>query len=130
MDEVIRVLIVDDQAQVRQGLTTVLQLAGRSTHPKITVIGAAGNGMEAIQDTQALHPDVVLMDLEMPVLNGYAASEHIKRSDPSIWIVALSIYSDPGARQKARQSGVDAFVEKGAALEDLIETIQASKRKK
>lgn len=130
MDEVIHVLIVDDQPQVRQGLATVLQLAGRSTQPRITVIGAAGNGREAIQAVQALQPDVILMDLEMPVLNGYAAAQQIKLEDPSIWIVALSIYSDPESRRKAWQSGVDAFLEKGAALEVLIETIQESKRKK
>ncbi len=122
--ESIRVLIVDDMPQVRHGLATVLQLAGKASKPKIDVIGEAQNGSEAIQNAQMLHPDVILMDLEMPVLDGFSATQYIKSIHPSISIVVLSIHSDPASRLKAVQAGADAFVEKGAPLEELLQAIQ------
>src|SRR3990172_3742669 len=97
----IRVLIVDDVTQVRQDLRTVLALVGDAdTEHPIEVVGEAANGLEAIHQADALQPDVVLMDLEMPVLNDYEA-----------------------ARQKAVQVGMDAFIVKGAPVEILVQTI-------
>lgn len=120
----IQVLIVDDLPQVRQGLATVLELASRAAKPKIDIVGEAQNGSEAIEQAQSLHPDVILMDLEMPVLDGYAATRSIKLINPSILVVALTIHSDPTSRQKAAQAGADAFVEKGAPLKELLQAIQ------
>jgi len=122
--EGIRVLIVDDLPQVRHGLATVLELAGKAYKPKIDIVGEAQNGREAIQQAQILHPDVVLMDLEMPVLDGFWATQYIKATNPSILIVALTIHSDLATRQKAAQAGADAFIEKGAPLEELLQAIQ------
>jgi len=122
--ESIRVLIVDDMPQVRQGLATVLQLASKAAKPKFDIVGEAQNGSEAIQSAQLLHPDVILMDLEMPVLDGFSATQFIKTAQPSISIVVLSIHSDPASRQKAAQAGADAFVEKGAPLDELLQAIQ------
>ena len=122
--ESIRVLIVDDMPQVRHGLATVLKLAGKATNPKIDIIGEAQTGSEAIQNAQMLHPDVILMDLEMPVLDGFSATQFIKSTQPSISIVVLSIHSDPTSRLKAIQAGADAFVEKGAPLDELLQAIQ------
>lgn len=121
--EGIRVLIVDDLPQVRHGLATVLELASKAYKPKIAIIGEAQNGREAIQQAQILHPDVVLMDLEMPVLDGFSATQCIKSMNPSILIVALTIHSDPTTRQKAAQAGADAFIEKGAPLDELLHAI-------
>jgi len=123
--EGIRVLIVDDLPQVRHGLATVLELAGKAYKPKINIVGEAQNGSEAIEQAHILHPDVVLMDLEMPVLDGFTATQRIKLTNPSILIVALSIHSDLASRQKAIQAGADAFIEKGAPLEELLQAIQA-----
>jgi two-component system, NarL family, response regulator LiaR len=126
--ESIRVLVVDDLPQVRQGLAIVLELAGKAAKPMIDIVGEAQNGSEAIEQAQALHPDVVLMDLEMPVLDGYAATQCIKSTHPSIVIIALTIHSDVVSRQKAAQAGADSFVEKGAPLDELVQAIQRFKR--
>ncbi len=124
MNEGIRVLIVDDIQQVRQGLATILKLAARKTNPQIEVVGEAQNGNEAIQQAQKLQPDVILMDLEMPVQDGFTTTQYIKTTYPSIWVVVLSIHSDPVSRQKAALSGADAFVEKGGLLDELLQAIQ------
>jgi CheY-like chemotaxis protein len=112
----IRVLIVDDIPQVRQGLSTMLNLAARNILPQIEVIGEAQNGSEAIQQALILHPDVVLMDLEMPVLDGCTATQCIKSTNPSILIVILTIHSDPATRQKANCWG-RCLCRKGALIE-------------
>ena len=123
--ENIRVLIVDDIPQVRQGLTTMLRLAAKNIKPKVELIGEAQNGREAIEQAQVLHPDVVLMDLEMPVLDGYTATQCIKSKDPSIFIIILTIHDDLATRQKAAQAGADAFFGKSAPLDGLIRVIQS-----
>lgn len=124
----IRVLIVDDISQVRQGLTTMLTLAAKNLSPSIEVVGEAQNGLDAIQLSSALHPDAILMDLEMPILNGYIATQSIKAVDPSPYIIILTIHDDPLTRQKAAQAGADAFVEKSAPLEGLIRAIQSANK--
>ena len=113
-----RVLIVDDMEQVRNDLRTALTLSG-----EIEVIADAPNGLEAIHLTQALQPDVVLMDLEMPVLDGYQATRQIKSDSPSCRVVALTVHGYEEARKKAYQSGVDAFIIKGEPVETIVETI-------
>ena len=126
--EDIRVLIVDDLPHVRQGLAAVLKLASVQKRLGINVVGEAQNGREAIHQAQKLHPDVILMDLEMPVMDGYEAAHFIKQTALVIWIIALTIHGDQISRQKANQAGVDAFVEKGAPLEELIQKIQQCRR--
>ena len=116
----IRVLIVDDMAQVRQDLRTVLPLAGEAAGLQIDVVGEAGNGQEAIQRATALEPDVVLMDLEMPVMSGYEATRQIKTHLPDCRVIALTIHGDETVRQKASQAGVDDFIVKGAPMDSLI----------
>ena len=92
------------------------------------MIGEAQDGREAIQQAQSLHPDVILMDLEMPVMDGYKATRLFKQTTPAIWIIALTIHGDLISRQKAIHAGADAFVEKGAPLEELIQKIQQCRR--
>jgi DNA-binding NarL/FixJ family response regulator len=121
----IRVLVVDDLPQVRQGLVSVLQLAGRSTSPRIEVVGEAQNGYDAIRQVQALHPDVILMDLEMPVMDGYAATRQIKASHPGVRVIILSIHADADAAQRAREAGADDFIVKGTATWSLMNSILA-----
>lgn len=113
-----RILIVDDIPQVREDLRTLLTLAG-----DIEVVGEAINGLDGIRQASAFRPEVVLMDLEMPVLDGYEATRQIKTLDPACRIVALTVHDDEDAWQKAVQSGVDAFVVKGAPLENLVQII-------
>jgi len=111
-------LIVDDSPQVRQELRTLLPLAG-----DIEIVGEAVDGQEAICLTHVLQPDVVLMDLEMPVLDGYEATRQIKAGFPSCRVVALTAHGYEAARQKASQSGVDVFLVKGSSVEALIRAI-------
>ena len=113
-----RVLIVDDSPQVRQELCTLLPLAG-----DIEIVGEAADGLEAIQLAQALQPQVILLDLEMPVMDGYQAARQIKDVCPSCRVVALTVYADPASRIQAAQAGVDVFLVKGVALETLVQAI-------
>jgi DNA-binding NarL/FixJ family response regulator len=126
--ENIRILIVDDLPHVRQNLAALIKLASMKKKLEIDVIGEAQNGNEAIQQAQKLHPDVILMDLEMPVMDGYQAIRSLKQATLVIWIIALSIHGDPISRQNAMQAGADAFVEKGAPLEELLQKIQLCRR--
>jgi DNA-binding NarL/FixJ family response regulator len=113
-----RVLIVDDSAQVRRELRILLPLAG-----DIEIVGEAPDGQEAIRLAQALQPEVVLMDLEMPILDGYEATRQIKAGSPSCRVVALTVYGDPASRNRAAQAGVDAFLVKGISAESLVQAI-------
>jgi len=124
MQKSIRVLIVDDIYQVRQELATVLKLAARLAPPDIEVVGQAQNGLEAIEQAKKLHPDVVLMDLEMPGMNGYTATESIKSTRPSIKVIIFTIHGENDERQNASKAGADAFIEKGIPIGELIHTIQ------
>jgi DNA-binding NarL/FixJ family response regulator len=114
----IRMLIVDDVELVRQDLHTLLTLAG-----DIRIVGEAGNGLEAIQLAKALLPEVVLMDLEMPVMDGYEATRQIKAFRPACRVIILSIHADETEQQSAVQAGADAFIVKGASLEALLKVI-------
>jgi DNA-binding NarL/FixJ family response regulator len=114
----IRVLIVDDTERVRQDLRTFLTLAG-----KIEVIGEASNGLESIQLVKTLAPHVVLMDLEMPVMDGYEATRQIKALPLSCRVIALTIHGEETEQEKALDAGMDAFVIKGAPMETLMKAI-------
>jgi DNA-binding NarL/FixJ family response regulator len=114
----IRVLIVDDVERVRQDLCTFLSLT-----ENIEIVGEAGNGLEAIRLAQTLHPQVVLMDLEMPIMNGYETARQIKALQPSCHIIALSIHAGEVERQQALQAGMADLIAKGAPLETLLQAI-------
>ncbi|MCP4419866.1 MAG: response regulator transcription factor, partial [Chloroflexi bacterium] len=85
----IRILLVDDQALFREGLRTLL-----SVHDDLRVVGEAGNGQEAVTAVAQLSPDVVLMDLRMPVLNGVAATSQISESYPNSRVIVLTTFDD------------------------------------
>src|SRR5512136_2963835 len=106
----IRVLIVDDLPQVRQGLASVLNLAARRSRLKIEVAGEAQNGMEAIQQARILNPDVILMDLEMPILDGYEATRQIKAEQLGARVIILSIHAGREEQLRAQDAGADGFV--------------------
>ncbi len=114
----VRVLIADDVAQVRQDLRIALELAGG-----VDVVGEASDGRQAVDLAARLRPDVVLMDLEMPVLNGCEATRQVKARWPTCRIVALTVHGDEASRQKAFRAGIDDFIVKGAALESLLRAI-------
>lgn len=117
----LRVLIVDDVLQVRQELRGLLPLAG-----ELEVVGEAANGLEAISQAEALRPDVMVMDLEMPVLDGYEATRRIKVVCPACRVVALTIHAGEAERQQALQAGMADVVVKGSPLEVLLRAIWAA----
>jgi DNA-binding NarL/FixJ family response regulator len=117
----IRILIVDDMPQVRRDLRTALTLAGN-----IDLIGEAGDGAQAVEQERALTPDVVLMDLNMPVMDGYTATAKIKARRPDCRVIAFSVHGGEDDRLKAAQAGVDMFVIKGTSLQELFAAISTS----
>lgn len=114
----VRVLIVDDTPQVRQDLHLLLQLTG-----ELEVVGEASNGMEAITQAEAVQPDVVVMDIEMPGMDGYEATRQIKARGLAARVVVLSIHVDSDNVQRAREAGADVFVDKAARFEKLLSAI-------
>lgn len=119
----LRVLIVDDLPQVREGLRTLLKLAGKRLDLAIEMVGEAETGSEAIRQAQALRPDVVLMDLEMPGMDGYEATRQIKAALPATRVIILSIHSGEDAQQRAQAAGADGFVTKGERYEILLQAM-------
>ena len=124
----IRVLIVDDQPQVREGLATLLKLASSRTSPGIEVVGEAQSGVEAIAQARVLQPDVVLMDLEMGGMDGYTATRQIKALQPAPRVIILSMHNGPQALQRAQAAGADAYVMKGTRYQILLNAILAGDR--
>jgi pilus assembly protein CpaE len=118
-----RVLIVDDVPQVRRELRTLLPLLDA-----IDVVGEAENGHSAVELAAALQPDVVLMDVEMPMMDGLAATRLIKQLCPQCppRVIILSIHEDEAVRAQARLAGADDFVDKGAPLTTLLKAIQVN----
>ncbi len=116
----LRLLIVDDVYDVRRDLRLLITLSG-----KLEVAGEAANGRDALRLVESLLPDVVLLDLEMPVMDGYETARQIKARWPDCRVVAFSVHSYPAARQKAAGAGVDEFIEKGASLDEILQKIGA-----
>jgi DNA-binding NarL/FixJ family response regulator len=117
---VIRLLIVDDNEAVRFGLQSLL--AGE---PDISVIGTAVNGRVAVAMALADLPDVVLMDVSMPVLDGVSATREIVRAAPSVKVLMLTSYSDESIVREALAAGAHGYVIKGSPHEELLEAIRA-----
>jgi DNA-binding NarL/FixJ family response regulator len=114
----LRVLIVDDLSQVRHDLRVLLELTGT-----VEVVGAAADGQEAVDLTEQLHPDIVLMDLAMPGMDGWVATREIKERALARRVVILSVHGDPASVARAHAAGADALVLKGAPLETLLSAI-------
>lgn len=111
----IHVVLVDDPAMVRQGLRTMLE-----SYTDIQVIGEAANGDEAITLARMMQPDVVLMDINMPTVNGIEATAVIKRSFPKMAIVGLSVNADRGNREAMIQAGAATYLLKKCRLKCCI----------
>ncbi len=118
----LRVLIVDDMPKVRQDLRVLLELTGA-----VQVVGEAGDGQEAIERAEQLHPDVVVMDLVMPGTDGWTATCEIKERGLAGRVVILSVHGDADSMAQAHAAGADAFVPKGAPLETLLSAIKGAK---
>lgn len=116
----IRVLVVDDQAIVRDGLVTVLSLV-----PDLEVLGAASDGAEAIAAVDRDQPDVVLMDLRMPGVDGPTATAHITRTHPAVAVLVLTTFADDESIVTALRAGARGYLTKDAGRAEIATAIRA-----
>jgi DNA-binding NarL/FixJ family response regulator len=116
----VRVLIVDDSPQVLHDLHQLLELSGG-----VEVVAEAKDGQEAIRLAAELSPDVIVMDLEMPGIDGFQATRQIKEQGLAHRVVILSVHANPEEVERARDAGADSFVTKGAGYETLLNAILA-----
>ena len=119
--EPIRVMIVDDHAVVREGLRTYLEL-----EDELVLVGEASNGKEAADKAPALRPDVVLMDLLMPVMDGIEATRAIKRAAPDIKVIVLTSFTDDEHIMPAIEAGATGYLLKDVSADDLVKAIHGA----
>ncbi|MDQ3034937.1 MAG: response regulator transcription factor [Myxococcota bacterium] len=119
----IRVLVVDDQSLFREGLRSVL-----SADPELEVVGEAANGQEALAACERLSPDVVLMDMQMPVLDGVAATRRLQVQQPRCKVVVLTTFDDDEVIFEGLRAGAVGYLLKDATAARLGEAIRAAAR--
>jgi len=117
----LRILLADDHKVVRDGLRLLID-----GQRDMRVVGEAGNGQEALRQARDLKPDVVVMDLSMPELNGLQATERLKAERPEIKVVALTVHEDPSYLLQLCQAGAVGYVLKRSAGDDLIHAIRTA----
>ncbi|MEU4745896.1 response regulator transcription factor [Actinosynnema sp. NPDC023658] len=122
-DSPVRVLIVDDQALFREALATLLEV-----QPGIEVVGEAGDGEQAVRRCAELRPDVVLMDLRMPVLDGIAATARLRVEEPGVRVLALTTFDDDADVFAALRAGAVGYLLKDVSSARLVEALVAAKR--
>src|SRR5689334_11606759 len=123
MTSPVRILIVDDQELFREGLHTLLAI-----QPDLQVVGEARNGEDALRLAGILKPDVILMDLRMPVLNGVAATRQLKRTQPEIKVIVLTTFDDDEDVFEGLRAGAVGYLLKDVASEQVVEAIRAVAR--
>ena len=117
----VRVLVVDDQQLVREGIASLLRV-----QDGITVVGTATNGQEALEQTRVLRPDVILMDVRMPVMNGVEATIQILREVPSCCILMLTTFDDEEYVRDALRAGARGYLLKDLPAHDLARAVYAA----
>src|SRR5258708_27704254 len=119
----IRILLADDQPLFREGLHTLL-----SVHAGLEVVGEAGNGEEALQLAGVKQPDVILMDVQMPVLDGVAATRRLHAEQPACRVILLTTFDDDEYVFEGLRAGAVGYLLKDAPSAPLVEAIQAAAR--
>ena len=119
MNNRIRIMVVDDHPVVRRGITMCL-----AHQPQIEIVGEAGDGREAIRRARELQPDLILMDIDMPQMNGLAVAEVLQREMPKTKVLVLSMHSNSEYVVRIIQSGARGFVLKEAPAEELVRAIE------
>lgn len=117
------VLLVDDHVLVRSGLRVLLEQL-----PGVEVVGEAGTGREALAVAAEVRPDLVILDIEMPELNGLDTIEFLKRDHPQTRVLVLSMHQNPEHVQRALANGADAYIVKAAAQAELALAVRAALR--
>lgn len=123
MQQKITVLLADDHTVVRQGLQALL-----AAEPDIQIVGEADNGRQAVQMAKKLCPDVVVMDIAMPSLNGLEATRQITKDCPNARVLILSSYSDDEYVQQLTEAGAAGYLVKQTAANDLLKAIREAKK--
>ena len=116
----ITVLLVDDHAYIRKGIRYLLE----ATHD-VVVVATAANGVEAVAKARSHQPDVVLIDISMPLMNGIEATEQIRGCCPGTHVLALSIYPDKEYVQSALEAGARGYILKDQIGDELVEAIRS-----
>lgn len=116
----IRVLVVDDHAIVREGIRMVL-----ASFADIEVVGEACDGVQAIEQVDKFHPDIVLMDLSMPVMGGMEAIQAIKQRSPEVRVMALTVHESPEYLRKVLALGAAGYLLKGTTSTELVAAVRA-----
>jgi DNA-binding NarL/FixJ family response regulator len=119
----ITLLLVDDEAQIRRGLRMRLEL-----EPDVRIVGEAGDGGAAVELAARLAPAVVLMDVEMPIMDGIAAASEIASRTPATAVVMLSMHDDAATMRRARDAGAADFVPKHRIDDSLLAAIRQAAR--
>jgi len=115
----LRIFVADDHALVRRGLKALIE-----AEPGMAVVGEAADGREAVTQVLALLPDVVVMDVSMPELTGFQATEQLQRECPQVRVLALTVHEDMGYIRQLLTAGASGYVLKRGAPEGLIEAIR------
>lgn len=123
MSEPIQILIADDHTLFRDGLRALFR-----SLPDTAVIGEAATGAEAIAQAEKLQPDVILMDIQMPGLNGIEATRQIVQTSPHIGVIVVTMFEDDDSVFAAMRAGARGYVLKGADQEEMLRTIRAVAR--
>lgn len=124
MPHAIKILLADDHKIMRDGLRTLIE-----GQPGMKVIAEAGNGQEAVQKAIILQPDIVVMDINMPGLNGIEATRQIVAKTPEVKVIALSMYSEKKFIVEMLKAGASGYLLKECAAEELITAIRSVKQK-
>ena len=115
-----RILLVDDHAVVRQGFKMIL-----GAQSDMEIVGEAANGREAVELAEQLHPDIVVMDVAMPELNGIEATRRVVGADPHIRVIALSMHKDSVYVREILRAGARGYLLKDSGADDLVKAIRA-----
>jgi DNA-binding NarL/FixJ family response regulator len=118
----VRVLLADDDAGYLDSLKPLIE-----HQPELTVVGAAENGLDAIELADELHPDAVVIDLHMPLLDGVTAVARLRKDHPSLCLIALTGDPDTELHEAVREAGADAVLQKGELVDTLVERLSAVK---
>jgi signal transduction histidine kinase len=116
----VKILLVDDNAPIRHNLRQLLEM-----HPDVEVVGEGVNGAEAVERAGQLHPDVVLMDMNMPVMNGAEATKLIKERNPDVKVLALTAFGDMTLVSSMVKAGASGYLLKGGSSKELLESLRS-----
>ena len=123
VEEPIKILIADDHPLIRQGLRVIIE-----AQPDLELVGEASNGEQAVQQALTLHPDIVIMDLQMPVMDGLSATREIAQADPQAQVLVLTSFPDDDNVYTAIKAGAMGFLLKDSSADYLLDAIRTVSR--